>query len=63
MQYNEFNQKPFNENSERHGYWEVYWQNGRVHFCGYFINDEPLGFIKWQHVSGPDNFHKQYYAR
>ncbi len=56
------NKQPFNEQDQRHGYWEVYWDNGRVHYKGYFINEVRLGLSEWQHMSGSGEFHKQYYA-
>jgi antitoxin component YwqK of YwqJK toxin-antitoxin module len=35
--------KPYNEQGERHGYWEVYHTNGHLHYFCNYINDKMFG--------------------
>ena len=53
---------PINERRESHGYWEIYYDNGRIMFKGEFKNDLEVGF--W--FKQPDSeFEEQhiFYAR
>jgi len=35
---------PFNDKGQPHGYWEYYWENGKLHFKCVYINGETNGF-------------------
>ena len=47
----------YNGKGQRHGYWEIYWSNGKPHYKGMYINGIDLGF--WIE----DTIEKIYYAR
>lgn len=35
--------RPLNEQNQAHGYWEIYYPNGHLHFKGLFVNGHVLG--------------------
>jgi antitoxin component YwqK of YwqJK toxin-antitoxin module len=35
--------RPLNEVNQAHGYWEVYYPNGQLHFKGLFVNSDVIG--------------------
>jgi antitoxin component YwqK of YwqJK toxin-antitoxin module len=37
------NKTPINEKGEHHGYWETYYNNGRLEYKGLFINSYKFG--------------------
>ncbi len=38
------NIKPYNEEGQRHGYWETYYTNGQVDYKGEYINGKRHGY-------------------
>lgn len=55
--------QPYNEHEKAHGYWVVYYDNGKLWYNGYFINGEPSGLFNWIHPWYDNESIKQYYAR
>lgn len=56
--------RPYNQQRQRNGYWEVYNHNGDLWYIQNYINDEFFGYFK----VNSDNAHKtilteRYYAR
>ena len=41
------NIKPKNDKGQRHGYWEVYFDNGELWYKCVYINGELNGFEEW----------------
>ena len=39
-----------NDKGERHGYWESYFQNGKLYWKGSFNNDERIGYWEWHPI-------------
>jgi antitoxin component YwqK of YwqJK toxin-antitoxin module len=35
--------RPLNEQNQAHGYWEVYYSHGTLHFKGLFVNSDVVG--------------------
>jgi antitoxin component YwqK of YwqJK toxin-antitoxin module len=35
--------RQYNEQNQAHGYWEVYYSNGTLHFKGLFVNGGAVG--------------------
>jgi antitoxin component YwqK of YwqJK toxin-antitoxin module len=35
--------RPLNDKNQAHGYWEVYYPNGNLHFKGLFVNSHVVG--------------------
>lgn len=35
--------RPKNDKGEQHGYWEVYYNTGQLHFKGVFVNNQVSG--------------------
>ena len=35
--------RPLNEQNQAHGYWEVYYSDGTLHFKGLFVNSDVFG--------------------
>jgi antitoxin component YwqK of YwqJK toxin-antitoxin module len=52
--------RPYNENGEKHGYWEWYWYNGQLHYKGNYVNGNAHGYWEWYHCNGQLT-HKIYY--
>ena len=42
----------YNENDERHGYWERYYSNGRLSYKGHYDNGKKVGYWEWYHPNG-----------
>jgi antitoxin component YwqK of YwqJK toxin-antitoxin module len=38
------NIKPINNKGPRHGYWEVYWSNGKLMYRSFFHNGKEVGY-------------------
>jgi antitoxin component YwqK of YwqJK toxin-antitoxin module len=38
--------RQYNEQGERHGHFEIYYDNGQLHFIGEYHNGKKLVFIK-----------------
>jgi antitoxin component YwqK of YwqJK toxin-antitoxin module len=43
---------PYNENGERHGYWEWYCYNGQLHFKGNYVNGIKDGYWEYYYDNG-----------
>lgn len=57
--------RPFNEQGQRHGYWEVYFNDGTLAYKGTFINGKRYGFWYGFDIFGLDiplKFTYNYYA-
>jgi antitoxin component YwqK of YwqJK toxin-antitoxin module len=39
----------FNDKGQRHGYWEVYWSNGKLWYKCFYQNDKQVGYEEWYH--------------
>jgi antitoxin component YwqK of YwqJK toxin-antitoxin module len=44
--------RPLNEKNQAHGYWEVYYPNGQLHFKGSFINGDVIGPYESYNLNG-----------
>lgn len=55
------NIEQYNENGQRHGYWEMYFNNGRPYYKGFYHNDEPVGYWEFYQKHN-DNVIYIYYA-
>ncbi len=44
--------KPRNAKGEAHGFWELYFDNGKLFYKGNFINGKEDGWFKENHLSG-----------
>jgi len=53
-------EKPKNKESQRHGYWEYYYNNGKVQYKGYYINSKRDGLWEWYYDNGQLK-QKEYY--
>ena len=53
---------PYNEKGEAHGYWELYWSNGKLQYKGNFINGEQYGSLERYYTNGKI-YYKEYYTR
>ena len=42
----------YNENGQRHGYWEDYWYQGQLWFKGYYVNGKLDGYWEEYHHNG-----------
>jgi hypothetical protein len=54
--------RPHNNKCQRHGYWEVYWQNGNLWFKAHYINDVAFGYRVSNNTQGTV-FRETYYAK
>ena len=43
---------PRNENGERHGYWEPYYNNGQLMYKGNFVNGKQHGYWESYYDNG-----------
>jgi len=41
------NLEPRNTKGQAHGYWEVYWDNGRLCFKCIYNNSQGIGYEEW----------------
>jgi len=51
---------PTNAKGQRHGYWEYYWENGKLHFKCVYINGETNGFEELYCDNDGKLTHKRY---
>jgi len=51
---------PRNDKYQPHGYWEIYFNNGKLMFKCIFINDKLNGFSEWYNFDGKTT-EKNYY--
>lgn len=42
----------YNEKGERHGYWEVYYGKGKLHYKGNYHNGKAHGYWENYHTNG-----------
>lgn len=42
---------PYDDKSQRHGFWEVYRRTGLSFKC-YFVNDRVVGYYEWYGLNG-----------
>jgi antitoxin component YwqK of YwqJK toxin-antitoxin module len=50
----------FNENGERHGYWEEYYDNGKLAYKGNYVNGKRHGY--WEsYYSNGELYYKGFY--
>jgi len=52
--------KPYNENNQRHGYWEEYHSNGQLWHKGNYVNGKEHGYWEGYYDNG-DLKNKTYY--
>ena len=46
------NIKPYNEQGNPHGYWEVYWSNGQLSYKGNYVNGKEHGYWEVYYDNG-----------
>jgi len=39
----------FNEKNQRHGYWELYWTNGKIFYKRFYVNGIENGYEEYYH--------------
>ena len=39
---------PRNDNHKKHGYWERYWNSGKVMYKCFYINGKGNGYEEWE---------------
>ena len=44
--------KPEKDNGDAHGYWEVFYDNGKLHFKGMFIDNNVHGEYECYYLNG-----------
>jgi antitoxin component YwqK of YwqJK toxin-antitoxin module len=44
--------KPYNENNQRHGYWEGYYSNGQLECKGNYVNGNQHGYWERYYSNG-----------
>ena len=42
----------YNEKGQKHGYWEHYWINEKLHSKGHYINGKLNGYWEYPNFSG-----------
>ena len=52
--------KPRNNKNQQHGYWEHYYDNGKLEFKGNYVNGQRHGLCESYHSDG-ELFYKGYY--
>ena len=52
--------KPYNENGDKHGYWEYYWSNGKLMYKGNYVNGNKHGYWERYYDNGQLK-HKTYH--
>jgi len=53
--------KPKNDKDQPHGYWELYYDNGKLHYKCLYINGKENGFEEWYSYSSRYTNIKNYY--
>jgi antitoxin component YwqK of YwqJK toxin-antitoxin module len=43
---------PYNDQDKRHGYWEVYYENGQLMYKGNYVNGIKHGYWESYHYNG-----------
>ena len=43
---------PYNDQDERHGYWERYWDNGQLWYKGNYVNGKQHGYWERYYPNG-----------
>ena len=46
------NKTPYNDNGQRHSYWEIYHYNGQLHYKGNYINGNEDGIWEYYYSNG-----------
>jgi len=44
--------RPRNDKNQPHGYWVVYYANGKIWYKCVYINGKKIGFAEWYHFDG-----------
>ena len=54
------NIKPYNEQGERHGYWETYYSNGQLSYKGNYVNGKEHGYWESYYDNGQLDYKGNY---
>lgn len=54
--------KSYNDKGKPHGYWEVYWYNGNIHYKGMYHNGKEVGYW-FESSSAAASTMKTYYIK
>ena len=55
------NIEPVNDKGQKHGYWESYWPNGKLHYKCFWCNGKEVEYEEWYDYNNGKLTEKKYH--